>query len=65
MKSHFLEINNNKAIISQALIDEINKKDDEKLERLQFIIEVTALKNDIKHFHNNVKLTIIKNSLAN
>ncbi len=56
MEKFYLDINDNKAHIPNALVNEINKRDDEKLERLQFAIEIAALKSEIEIFRNRVEL---------
>ena len=56
MGSHFLTIDNNKAYISESLIDEINKKDNAKLEHLQTQIEIEEIKRSIQDLTFQIKL---------
>lgn len=56
MGSHFLTIDNNKAYISESLIDEINKKDNAKLAYLQTQIEIEEIKRSIQDLAFQIKL---------
>lgn len=57
MGVHYLNINGNKAYITKELINEINQKDNEKLEELQFRIQIATLANEIKLFAQEIKFT--------